>query len=247
MSGMGLKIRGLLLLSATLAFVGCQSGVTNIPISPGSELGKQMLEMDAKGRAVQNAPVFSKALQDYEVTHGGNCTNVAFDHLLEPGEKISRYERKYAMEGVSPICGSRIYAARITFDDAANTVANKVEILEGADVPNQNEEPSYRQKAQELIQYAQSGDLQKMLAITSSLSQAKGGKSMHTLYAEDVIPQFQGEVVTWGDQSIHAIDESNNGGLIFTGTTRGKKTFSFEVGVFKENGKLVIIEIQKHH
>jgi hypothetical protein len=242
MSEIGWKIRSLLLLSATLAFVGCQSGVTNIPVSPDSELGKQMLEMDAKGRAVQNAPVFSKALQDYEVTHGENCTNAVFDRLQEPGQKISRYARLYVMEGVSPTCGRRIYHTLITFEDSANTVVQRVEILFSPE-----EEASYREKAMELIRYAQAGDVEKMVAITSLISHVKGGDSMRTLYVADVIPQFQETVVTWDTRSIPVTDEKHNVGLMFTGTAQGKKTFSFEVAVYKENEKLVIVSIIKHH
>jgi hypothetical protein len=118
------------LLLAVLTLAGCQSGVTNIPVSPNSDLGKQMLELDAVGRAVQNAPYFTKAMQDFEATHGGSCTNVAFDRLQEPGKTISRYVSLYTMEGVSPICGRLIYHTRITFDDLPHTVAAQVEIIE---------------------------------------------------------------------------------------------------------------------
>ena len=51
------------LLLMALILVGCQSGVTNISVSPDSDLGKQMLEMDAKSRAIQNASLFSQAME----------------------------------------------------------------------------------------------------------------------------------------------------------------------------------------
>jgi hypothetical protein len=234
-----------LLLLAVLILVGCQSGVTNIPVSPNSDLGRQMLELDATGRAVQNAPLFSKAMLDFEAAHGGKCTDVTFDRLQEPGKKISRYVRLYLMEGLSPTCGRLIYYARITFDDSANTVVNREEIIEGAHVPSQDEEPSYRQKAQEFIQYAQSGNVQQMLAITSPLTHPTQDDSVRTIYAEQVVPQFQRSVVTWDAHGTPTIDEQNNGGLAFTGTAHGKKIFSFNVIVYRENGKLVVANIQK--
>ena len=231
-----------LLLLAAFVLVSCQSGVTNIPVSPDSDLGRQMLELDAKGRAVQNAANFSEALQDYEATHGGSCTNVVFDRLQEPGEKVSRYVRLYTMEGVSPTCGRRIYHTLITFDDSANTVARRIEVLFGPD-----EESTYRQKAIEFIQYAQAADVQQMLAITSPLTHATQSDSVRTVYAEQVVPQFQGATVTWDAPSTPITDERHNVGLAFTGTAHGKKTFSFDVAVYKESGKLVVSNIQKHH
>jgi hypothetical protein len=236
-----------LILIATLALVGCQSGVTNIPVSPNSELGRQMLEMDAKGRAVQNAPVFSKAMLDFEATHGGKCTDVTFDRLREPGKKVSRYVSLYLMEGLSQTCGRLIYYARITFDDSANTVVSRVEILEGAHIPGQDEEPSYRQKAQEFIQYAQSGDVQQMLAVTSPLTHPIEADSMRTIYAEQVVPAFHDAIVTWDPRCDAMIDENSNGGFIYTGTVSRKKTIRFEVWIFKENGKLVVVKIEGHH
>lgn len=228
------------MLLATLALVGCQSGGTNIPVSPNSDLGRQMLELDAKGRAVQNAPVFSKSLQDYEMAHGGNCTNMAFDRLQEPGERISPYTRFYAIEGVSPTCGRRLYHARITFRDSANTVVKRVEILFGPD-----EEANYREKAAEFIRYAQADDVQQMLAVTSSRSHATQSDSVRTVYAEQVVPQFQEVTVTWDAQGMPITDETKNVGLKFVGTVHGKKTYSFEVAVYKENGKLVVANIRK--
>ncbi|MBX3705379.1 MAG: hypothetical protein KF911_02010 [Pseudomonadales bacterium] len=118
------------LFSATLALAGCQSGATSIPVSPDSEMGRQMLDMDANARAFQNAPGFSKALRDYEALQGGTCADIRFDRLQEPGQKIGRHVRLYTMEGVSPTCGRRLYQTRISFDDAPHTVAKRVEVLE---------------------------------------------------------------------------------------------------------------------
>jgi hypothetical protein len=113
-----------------LDLVGCaQRSGTVIYVSPDSEEGKQMAKMDASGRAFQNAPAYSKALQDYEKTHGGSCTNVIFLKLQEPGQIVARYVREYAMEGTSATCGKRTYRTKITFIDAPHTVAKKVEVL----------------------------------------------------------------------------------------------------------------------
>jgi hypothetical protein len=86
-----------------------------------------------------------------------------------------------------------------------------------------------------------------MLEITSTLTHATKTDSVRSLYANQVVPQFEGTVVTWDAHSKGDIDEQNNAGLMFTGTAQGKKTFSFDIVVMKENGKLVVINIRKHH
>jgi len=234
--------KSILLLLAILPLAGCQSGVTNIPVSPDSEMGKQMLELDAKGRAFQNAPSYSKAIQDFEVSQGGKCADVVFDSLQEPGQRISRYVRLYMMEGKSPTCGGKLYCVRLTFDDSANTVAKRIEILFG-----QDDVLSHREKAMEFIRYAQAGEIQQMLAITSPLTHATETDSVHSLYADQVVPQFQRRSVIWGSRSTPIIDEKKNVGLMVTGTAQGTNTYSFDVAVYKENGKFVVANIRKHH
>jgi len=113
-------------------------------------------------------------------------------------------------------------------------------------VPRPEEEPPYREKAEEFIRDAQAGDVDKMLAITSTLSFATQSDSVRTVYAEEVVPQFAGATVTWNAHGRGSIDEHNNAGLMITGTARGKTTFLFDVVVMKENGKLVITNIRKH-
>jgi hypothetical protein len=113
--------------------------------------------------------------------------------------------------------------------------------------PDPAEAPAYKAKAEEFIRYAQTGDVDKMLGITSTHSFATQSDSLHTVYAQQVVPQFAGTVVTWDTRSKGDIDEQNNAGLMFTGTVRGKTTLSFDIAVMKENGKLVIINIRKHH
>lgn len=113
-------------------------------------------------------------------------------------------------------------------------------------IPGADEEPQYRDKAKEFVQYAQAGDVAQMLAITSTHSHATESDSVRTVYAQQVVPQFAGTAVTWDEQSRGDIDERNNAGLMFTGTAHGKKTFSFDIVVMKENGRLVIINIRKH-
>ena len=227
-------------LLTSLILVGCRTGITNIAVSPDSEMGRKMLEMDAKARAFQNAPMFSKALRDYGTEHGGTCADIVFDRLREPGGKISRYVGLYMMEGVSPACGRHMYHARITFDDLPHTVAKRVEILERID-----NESGYQEKAMEFVRYAQAGDVQQMLRITSPLSHATQTDSMRSLYANEVIPQFQGTEVAWESHGEYSHDEKYNPGLMFLGTARGKKTFSFIVTVAKEDGTLVVLGIRK--
>lgn len=144
---------------------GCQSGVQNIPVSPNSETGRAIGEMD------------------YMAAHGG----------IKPSE-----------------------------------------------------EPDYHAKAVEFIQYAQAGNLAQMLADTSPQSYATESDSLRTVYADQVVPQFQNVTITWNDKSAPCHDEQNHPGLLFTGTVHGNKTYSFDVAVYRENGKLWVTNIRKH-
>ena len=79
-------------------------------------------------------------------------------------------------------------------------------------VPRPEEELPYREKAEEFIQYAQAGDVNKMLEITSRLSYATQSDSVRTIYAQQVVPQFAGTTVTWAAHGQGNIDEHNNAG-----------------------------------
>jgi len=113
--------------------------------------------------------------------------------------------------------------------------------------PTEEEEPAYREKAMEFVRYAQAGDVQQMLAITSPLSHATQTDSVRSLYADQVVPQFNGAQVTWEQRVKHSRDEEYNPGLRILGTARGKKTFRFTVTVAKEEGTLFVINIRKGH
>lgn len=160
-------IVGAILMTGLLwGLTGCQSGVTNIPVSPDSETGQAIRRMD------------------YMAAHGG----------LKP-----------------------------------------------------EDEPGYRETAMQFIRYAQAGDVQQMLAMTSAHSYATQSDSVRKVYAEQVVPQFQGTTVTWASKGAFCRDEQNNPGLMFTGTAHGNKTHSFDVVIYKEDGKLVVANIRKHH
>jgi hypothetical protein len=110
------------------------------------------------------------------------------------------------------------------------------------------EAPSYRDKAMEFIQYAQAGNVDQMLKITSALSRATQTDSIRSLYTKQVITQFQGTTVTLNHQIEQNFDkELQHPYLTFSGTAIGARTFLFSVSVEKENEILVIINIMKSH
>lgn len=106
------------------------------------------------------------------------------------------------------------------------------------------EEASYRTVAMEFVQDAQAGEVDKMLAISSSLSTPPTG-SLRDFYLQQVIPEFQQASVKWDDHAIANRDERNNWGLAFKGHVHGKKAYVFQVAVEKENDKPVVINISK--
>jgi hypothetical protein len=160
-------------LVVALAVVGCQSGVTNNPVSRDSEMGQAIIRMDQGGDPRRDSDLF-----------------------MVPWK----------------------------------------------------EAPIYREKAMELIRYAQAGDVEQMIRITSRLSKTAQEDSMRSFYTNDVIPQFQGTTVTLNHQIDQNFDkELQHPYLTFSGTAVGTKTFLFSVSVEKENGILVIINTYKHH
>ena len=145
------------------------------------------------------------------------------------------------MRSIPKLAG--LCALLLLFQDCANP--KKDFAVFGA--PTKEEEPSYRQKAMEFVHYAQAGDVEQMLRITSPLSHATQTDSIRSLYADQVIPQFQRTEVTWEPRAKHSHDENYNPGLRILGTARGKKTFRFTVTVARENGTLVVLGIRKGH
>lgn len=113
--------------------------------------------------------------------------------------------------------------------------------------PSAKEEPGYRAKAEEFVRYAQAGDVEQMLKLTSVLSRPVLTSSTRALYRDQVVPAFRDTTVTWSSGSKPELDERNNVGLIFSGKAQGPiETFHFNVAVMKENSALVIINIEGH-
>lgn len=112
-------------------------------------------------------------------------------------------------------------------------------------------ESDYRKRAEEFIQYAQTGELEKMLGISFLAARTN---SIRTEYEEQVIPQFHGavinlnadsKVVTWHFNGSTNLDASDSLGIMFSGTAVGPKMFSFVVCVIEENEKLMVV-YKKH-
>src|SRR5690242_17122297 len=83
--------------------------------------------------------------------------------------------------------------------------------------PTAEEEASSREIAMKFIRYAQAGDVEQMLRITSPLSHTKAADAIRALYTEQVIPQFKDTVVTWKPHGKRSHDENNNPGITFSG------------------------------
>jgi hypothetical protein len=109
------------------------------------------------------------------------------------------------------------------------------------------DQQAYREKAAEFIRYAQAGDADQMLRITSKLSYATQSDSVRVVYTKQVIPAFRGTVVTWRSRGIACMDENGNVGFTFVGTAHGEKTHSFNIVVYEESGALVVANLSRHH
>ncbi len=112
---------------------------------------------------------------------------------------------------------------------------------------NPDDEPAYREVAEHFIQSAQAGDVQQMLALTSKQTYATQSDSIHTVYADQVVPAFHEATVTWNAKSTPCRDEQNHWGYMFTGKAHAKKDYTFDIAVYKENGTIVIANIRSRH
>lgn len=119
----------LVLITGTL--VVHLSSATNIPVSPDSEMGRMMREMDRKGRASQNAHLFTRELQKYQKKTKGACEQLEFSALEEPAESVTGREAVYVMRAKCSKDGAPLrFRVHIRFKDAAMTVVRSTKIME---------------------------------------------------------------------------------------------------------------------
>jgi hypothetical protein len=150
-----------------------------------------------------------------------------------------------AMLGITG-CQSGVTNIPVSADSETGQAIRRMDYLAAHGGIKPEEESSYRETAIRFIQCAQAGDVQQMLTMTSSQSYAMQSDSIRIVYTEQVVPQFQNVTVSWNPKGVLCTDEQKNSGLMFTGTAHGKKTQSFDVAVYKENGQFVIANIRKH-
>ncbi len=149
------------------------------------------------------------------------------------------------MSGITG-CQSGVTNIPVSADSETGQAIRRMDYMAAHGGIKPEEESSYRETAIRFIQCAQAGDVQQMLAMTSSRSYAMQSDSVRIVYAEQVVPRFQNVTVSWNPQGVLCTDEQKNSGLMFTVTAHGKKTHSFDVAVYKENGQFVIANIRKH-
>jgi hypothetical protein len=143
-------------------------------------------------------------------------------------------------------CQSGVTNIPVSPDSEAGQAIRRMDYMAAHGGLKPEDESSYRETAMQFIRYAQAGDVAQMLALSSTRTFATQSDSVRTVYAEQVVPQFQGVTVTWAPQGSFCTDEQRNPGLMFTGTIHGKKTHLFDVAIYKEDGKLVVANIRAH-
>jgi hypothetical protein len=124
-----------LLLLSVVAFFGCQSGVTRIPVSPQSEMGKMMREMDAvEEQSAKNWRLYDNALKKYEAAQGRTCKSFECARRCEPIEVVGSRTQIGTLEGGSHKCGWHDYRVRVMYEDDAYRIVKEVEVLERMDL-----------------------------------------------------------------------------------------------------------------
>ena len=118
-------------LAATLALAGCQSGVTNVGVSRGSETGQAITSLNDTERQYQkNVAIYRQAMTDYEKAQGRNCGRIMFSSIVGPIETPQTRVQIYKLQGSSSNCGYQNYKAKIAYADDACHIVTTVEILE---------------------------------------------------------------------------------------------------------------------
>jgi len=105
-------------------------------------------------------------------------------------------------------------------------------------------ESEYKAKAEEFVRYAQSGDADSMVKITSPLTIQKndGPTVLKSKFEEKIIPKFLGIDVKWKGQGKIGYGEDYDVGFAFEGDAIcGEKAYKFSVYVYEEHEELVVV------
>lgn len=106
------------------------------------------------------------------------------------------------------------------------------------------EQKHYVAAAQEFVRQAQAGNVDGMIAATSSVTVRNSDpRQLAESYRQFVVPRFKDATVTWADAHTPATDDSGNHGWDVDGQAEGKESFSFFITVMKENGEYVVVTL----
>ena len=109
-----------------------------------------------------------------------------------------------------------------------------------------NHEADYRQEARRFVRLAQAGDLNGMLRLTSSQTVAAHGKqALLENYKNKLIPAFHNSRIEWSSTAKVIYELDYNPGLEFSGVVHGSTTTPFYLSLFKENGKIVLVNARR--
>ncbi len=115
-----------------------------------------------------------------------------------------------------------------------------------ADFYVRRERDEYLATAKQFVTLAQSGDLEKMLSLTSPITLKSTGRStVKSVYETQVIPEFQGTSVQWAEPYEIITDDTGNRGYVISGKATGRRSFPVWVTVMKERGKFRVITITR--
>lgn len=109
-----------------------------------------------------------------------------------------------------------------------------------------NDKLRYREVAKNFIRYAKEADLDEMIQLTSPLVlNLKGRKIIMEEYRNKIIPAVRNSQIKWDHGSKIIFDLNYNVGLEFSGIIQGSTSIPFFIAVFKEHGKLVVVNIRR--
>lgn len=149
--------------------------------------------------------------------------------------------------------GSRAWKERWIVSNAGTSAAIDIRFVEdgagGAtwsiEVPKlASEQKQYVAAAQEFVRQAQAGNVDRMIAMTSTLTVRNSDlRQLSEGYRRHVVPRFKDATVTWADVHSPATDDTGNRGWEVAGRAEGAESFPFFITVMKEDDTYVVVTL----
>lgn len=213
------------------------SGTTYV--TPDSEMGKMMSQLDAAGRFHQNTKLINASISKFDK----DCGHVEATGLIEPGERLSAKKYRYIVSSRTEKCGDQLYRSTIVFKDTPRT------LIKSISVEGQESFSDYESFLAEFIDVTKAKDVGKMVSMTSDVTiQMSGHDKLKSHFLADIVPAIGNCTSIAPDGGVFYVSKAETGtgsGFGFINTCHfgeGKKLL-IQFIVLREKGRLVLASL----